>query len=111
MTDWYSTVGQAHLKEFFNLINRTIRDGKANGLKVKRIDMTDMLRIYRGENMVIDKEKRNYVQSRKLTLEVIKDIHEMAMQGCKYDDIAKKHGISRSYVLQVLQKRLRRYVV
>lgn len=46
--EWYQTVGEEHLKNFFNMIVNAIILGEQRGLNVKNIDLTEVIRIYRG---------------------------------------------------------------
>lgn len=94
---WYQTTGKEHLRNFFNMIERAVREGKKRGLKMSDdIDASQLIRIYRGDNNVLTDDE--VVKARKLYAE-----------GWRAVDIARLLGTDDS-LHAILKNKVRKNV-
>lgn len=54
---WFETTGKAHLHAFFGEIAHALAIGKARGLRIKEVNADELIRLYRGDNMLVTDEQ------------------------------------------------------
>lgn len=87
MKEWFDTVGKQHLNEFELLLSRVHQKCKREGYNLQEKDITNAMRIYRGESIVISEsevEKINELRKAGLSLRQIADMLDIGIGAVEY---------------------------
>lgn len=87
MKEWFDTVGQKHLEEFGRLLSRVDQTCKRQGHKLQEKDITNAIRIYRGENVLTSEcEVEKILELRKngLSMQQIANMLDIGFGAVEY---------------------------